>query len=65
MADDAIIAGLSVQQKAQKIVGQLHADLMLVGQGTNRSMPPEPVEDGPGEFFQMFIADGTNPSAVE
>ena len=65
MADDAIIAGLSVQQKAQKIVGQLHADLMLVGQGTNRSMPPEPVEDGAGEFFQMFIADGNNPSAVE
>ena len=65
MADDAVIAGLGIQQKAESVIDSLHADMMLVGQSTNRPMPPEPLSDGAGEFFQMFIADGNNPSAVE
>ena len=65
MADDAVIAGLGMQQKAHSIVESLHADTMLVGQETNRPTPPEPLSDGAGAFFQMFIANGNNPSAVE
>ncbi len=65
MADDGIIAGLSIQQKAQGVVEKLHSDLMLVGQASNRTAPPDPVIDGSGEFFQMFIADGNNPTTVE
>jgi len=65
MADDAVEAGLSVQQKTKHVIETLYADHMLVGQDVNRPAPPEPLEDGAGEFFQMFIADGNNPSAVE
>ena len=65
MADDAVKAGLSVQQKTKQVIEKLYTDHMLVGQDVNRPAPPEPLEDGAGEFFQMFIADGNNPSAVE
>jgi hydroxylamine dehydrogenase len=65
MADDAVVAGLGMQQKAHSLIESLHAETMLVGQSSNRPVPPEPLSDGVGEFFQMFIADGNNPSAVE
>jgi len=65
MADDGIKAGLSVQQKAIHVIEKLHTDHLLVGQDKKRPLPPKPLEDGVGEFFQMFIADGNNPSAVE
>ncbi len=65
MADESIKAGLGVQQKAKRVIEALHADGMLVGQAANRPAPPRPLDDGAGEFFQMFIAAGNNPSAVE
>lgn len=65
MADESIKAGLGVQQEAKRVIEALHGDGMLVGQATNRPPPPLPLEDGAGEFFQMFIAAGNNPSAVE
>tara|TARA_B100000029_G_C17567986_1_gene955663 strand:- start:1506 stop:2333 length:828 start_codon:yes stop_codon:yes gene_type:complete len=65
MADDAVIAGLDLQQKAHSIVESLHADTLLVGQEAKRPNPPEPLSDDAGAFFQMFIAEGNNPTAVE
>jgi hydroxylamine dehydrogenase len=65
MADNAIKAGLEVQQDAKRALEALHAEGLLVGQDSNRPAPPEPVEDGAGEPFQMFIASGNNPSAIE
>ncbi len=43
----------------------LYEDGLLPGQETNRPAPPKPEHDGPAEFFQLFIVNGNNPTAVE
>lgn len=64
-ADKGTIAGLQVEQEAKKIINDLYKDKLLVGQTTNRPIPPEPEKDAAGGFFQLFWAKGNNPSRVE
>ena len=64
-ADQAILAGLDKEQEAKKVVQALYDEGLLVGQKTNRPQPPSPEADAPGGFFQLFWAEGNNPSAIE
>ncbi|KIE58525.1 cytochrome C [Methylacidiphilum kamchatkense Kam1] len=64
-ADQAIFDGLKVQEEAKKVIEALYKDGLLVGQKTNRPVPPPPEKDAPGAFFQLFWAKGNNPSHVE
>ncbi len=64
-ADRGTIQGLAIEQEAKQIVLALHKDGLLVGQNDNRPKPPAPVKDAPGGFFQLFWAEGNNPSRVE
>ena len=64
-ADKGTIQGLKVEQEAKKVVQALYDDGLLVGQKTNRPKPPEPESDAPGGFFQLFWAQGNNPSRIE
>ncbi|ADJ27712.1 multiheme c-type cytochrome [Nitrosococcus watsonii] len=63
--DNGIISGLKKQLEAKQIVEALYEDGLLPGQKTNRPAPPKPEHDAPGEFFQLFIAKGNNPTTVE
>lgn len=63
--DNGIISGLNKQLEAKQILEALYEDGLLPGQKTNRPAPPKPEHDAPGEFFQLFIAKGNNPTAVE
>jgi hydroxylamine dehydrogenase len=65
LVDNGTKSGLEVQQQAKRVLDKLYEDGLLVGQKSNRPAPPLPAEDGAGEFFQMFIAAGNNPTAVE
>lgn len=64
-ADQAILAGLEKEQEAKKVVQALYNEGLLVGQKTNRPAPPAPTKDAPGDFLQLFWAQGNNPTAVE
>lgn len=64
-ADKGTIAGLKVEQEAKKIVESLYKDGLLPGQHGNRPLPPLPEKDAPGGFFQLFWAQGNNPTHVE
>lgn len=64
-ADQAIFAGIEKEQEAKKVVQALYNEGLLTGQKTNRPMPPAPTKDGPGDFLQLFWAQGNNPSAIE
>lgn len=65
LMDEGIRQGLAVEQDAKQVIEQLHADGLLTGQQTNRPAPPAPEQDAPGGFFQLFWAEGNNPTAVE
>ena len=47
------------------MVEDLFKDGLLVGQNSNRPLPPDPEKDAAGGFFQLFWAKGNNPSRVE
>lgn len=64
-ADKGTIQGLGVEQEAKKVVNKLYEDGLLVGQASNRPAPPKPEKDAAGGFFQLFWADGNNPSRIE
>ena len=64
-ADKGTIQGIKIEQEAKKVVKALYKDGLLVGQSSNRPMPPKPEKDDAGGFFQLFWAKGNNPSRVE
>lgn len=64
-ADQGTIQGLRVEQEAKKVVTALYDQGLLVGQQTNRPLPPAPEKDAAGGFFQLFWAKGNNPSRIE
>lgn len=64
-ADRGILHGLKIEQEAKRVVQALYDEGLLVGQRSHRPKPPEPVEDEPGGFFQLFWARGNNPSHIE
>lgn len=64
-ADKGTIQGLAVEQEAKKVINKLYDDGLLVGQNSNRPVPPAPEKDAAGGFFQLFWAKGNNPSHVE
>ncbi len=64
-ADKGTIQGLEVKEEAENVLKSLYEDGLLVGQANNRPTPPEPIEDGPGKFFQLFWARDNNPSEIE
>lgn len=64
-ADKGTIQGLNVEQKAKVVINNLYKDGLLVGQKTNRPAPPAPEKDAAGGFFQLFWAQGNNPSRIE
>jgi hydroxylamine dehydrogenase len=64
-SDKGTIQGLEVVEKAKKVVEGLYKDGVLIGQQTNRPKPPAPETDAPGGFFQLFWAEGNNPTRVE
>ncbi len=63
--DKGTIDGLKVEQEAKKILVKLYDDGLLSGQKTNRPLPPDPEKEGAGQFFQLFWAEGNNPTAIE
>jgi hydroxylamine dehydrogenase len=65
MVDNGTTSGLRVRQEAKHVLDKLYQDGLLVGQTSNRPMPPDPETDATGAFFQGFIAKGNNPTAVE
>lgn len=65
MVDNGVKAGLKVEQDAKQVITALYDEGLLVGQTGNRPTPPEPVVDEPAGFFQLFLSDGNNPSAIE
>lgn len=64
-ADKGTIAGLKVEQEAKKIVQDLYNEGLLVGQSTNRPLPPSPEKDAAGGFFQLFWSKGNSPTRIE
>jgi hydroxylamine dehydrogenase len=64
-ADKGTMQGIKVEQEAKGIINNLYKDGLLVGQQTNRPIPPKPEKDAVGGFFQLFWAKGNNPSRVE
>jgi hydroxylamine dehydrogenase len=65
LIDNATLQGLEKFQEAKAVVDKLYADGLLPGQKTNRPAPPTPEKDAAAQFFQLFWAQGNNPSAVE
>ncbi|CAH9018840.1 multiheme c-type cytochrome [Candidatus Nitrosacidococcus sp. I8] len=64
-SDNGTISGLKKQMEVKGIMEALYKDKLLPGQTTNRPAPPKPEKDGPGEFFQLFMAKDNNPTTVE
>jgi len=64
-ADKGTVQGLKVEQEAKKVVQALYDDGLLTGQKSNRPAPPKPESDAAGGFFQLFWAQGNNPSRIE
>lgn len=65
LIDKATLQGLAKFKEARAVVEKLHKDGLLPGQKTNRPAPPAPEKDGTLQFFQLFWAEGNNPTAVE
>jgi hydroxylamine dehydrogenase len=65
MMDNGTRSGIKKVEEAREVIEKLYEDGLLTGQKTNRPHPPKPEHDGPGEFFQLFIAKGNNPSDVD
>ncbi|MCW8905792.1 MAG: hydroxylamine reductase [Sedimenticola sp.] len=63
--DGSIKQGLSKEQEAKQILTKLYEEGLLTGQKNNRPTPPKPIEDAPGGFFQLFWAEGNNPTRIE
>jgi len=63
--DNGIKQGLVYEQAAKKVVTDLYDEGLLVGQKTNRPLPPAPEADAPGGFYGLFWAKGNNPTAIE
>ncbi len=63
--DNGSIQGLKVEQEAGKVVKQLYADGLMVGQKTNRPPPPAPEKDAPGGFYGLFWAKDNNPTHMD
>jgi hydroxylamine dehydrogenase len=64
-ADNGTISGLKKQLEVKEIMEGSYNDKLLPGQTTNRPAPAKPEHDGPGEFFQLFMAKANNPTTVE
>ncbi len=65
MIDGATLAGVKKYREAAAVVEKLYEDGLLPGQKTNRPAPPKPKKDGPAQFFQLFWAEGNNPTVPE
>ena len=53
-----------VEQDAKKVVQALYNDGLLTDQQCNRPALPKPESDAAGGFFQLFWAQGNNPSRI-
>ena len=63
--DKGIAQGTALVEDTRKVVQKLYDEKLLVGQKTNRPAPPQPLKDGPGEFYSLFISQGNNPTMVD